>query len=469
MIMKLDALSPALLVTLLSLDCASAHPIQRNDSLITLPLRRYDPAADGIHPELRHQQQINRASRLLARSSGQVGPSDEELRRNMKRTLSHLRARKEIPSNQLYSIRGAGLAGSAVVERDGSMVLNIDGADTQYLASIPIGTPPRNFSIIMDSGSGEQTSFYANLTPLSLSLAVFWVGSDTCAFDQGGPCGHHTFLSEKESSTFVNLKTAWRNPSDASYGSGNASGEVVQDNVVVAGMALSNFTFGVAHLLSAEFTNDANTDGLMGLSRSSITDLKISTPVEELAKRGLIPAAITSYRIPRHTDGVADGEITFGGLDESRYNHSTLVTVKSTDPGFWIAEMGPVTVNGADLGIVNKTALLDTGTTLLAASAEDVKAIHDKIPGAKQQGEQGYTIPCDTSAVVALSFGGKAFPISTKELARGSASQKSGDCGSGIGVSPQAGNRWLVGDTFLKSVYYSTNGDTNEISLAQLN
>lgn len=105
--------------------------------------------------------------------------------------------------------------------------------------------------------------------------------------------------------------------------------------------------------------------------------------------------------------------------------------------------MGPVTVNGENLEIVNKTALLDTGTTLMAASAEDVKAIHDKIPGAKQ-GAQGYTVPCDTNAVVALTFGGKAFPINVLELARGSASQKSGDCGSGIGVSAQAGNRWLV-------------------------
>lgn len=29
------------------------------------------------------------------------------------------------------------------------------GSDTQYLATIPIGTPARNFSVIMDSGSGE--------------------------------------------------------------------------------------------------------------------------------------------------------------------------------------------------------------------------------------------------------------------------------------------------------------------------
>ncbi|KAJ7116384.1 aspartic peptidase domain-containing protein [Mycena epipterygia] len=439
--MTLDSLPYGLVLApaLLSLNALSAaHPIQRNAGVITLPLRRYDALAD-VHPELRHQQQINRANRLLARSTGLAGPSDAELRRNLERTLFNLRARNEIPSHQLYSIDGTDLGEPPIVERDGdsnitalannSMILNIDGSDTQYLATIPIGTPARNFSVIMDSGSA----------------------------------GNHTFLGENESSTFVNTRTPWQ----ASYGSGNASGEVVRDNVVVAGMSLNNFTFGVAHLLSSEFTSDSNTDGLMGLARSSITTLKLPTPVEELAKRGLIPAAITSYRIPRRTDGINDGEITFGGLDEARFNKSTLVTVNSTDTGFWVAEMGPVTVNGEDLGIANRTALLDTGTTLMAASADDVKAIHDKIPGSKQVA-QGYTVPCDTDAVVALTFGGKAFPINVLELARGSASQKSGDCGSGIGVSAQAGDRWLVGDTFLKSVYYSTNGETNEISLARL-
>jgi hypothetical protein len=160
-----------------------------------------------------------------------------------------------------------------------------------------------------------------------------------------------------------------------------------------------------------------------------------------------------------------------------------LVTIPSTDKGFWVAELGPVTVNGEDLGLVNRTGLLDTGTTLMAASAADVKAVHDKIPGSKE-GPQGYTVPCNTTAVVALTFGGKAFPINVLELARGSASQKNGDCGSGITVSAQAGERWLVrphrliyylyshlsqvGDTFLKSVYYATNANTNEISLARL-
>ncbi|KAJ7510367.1 acid protease [Mycena galericulata] len=455
--MKLELFPALFAVALISLDHTWARPIRRNGGLITLPLRRHDIPGDGMHPDLRYQQKINRADRLLARSNGQTGPSDEDLRRNLRRMLSDLRARNEIPPDQLYHIDGDH-SGSSIVERDGnslsnittlannSMVLNIDGSDTQYLATIPIGTPPRNFSIIMDSGS-----------------ATFWVGSDNCTYDEGGPCGNHTFLGGAESSTFVDTGTPW----SAGYGSGNASGDVVRDNVVVAGMELSNLTFGVAHRLSAEFTKDPNTDGLMGLARSSLTALKIPTPVEELAKRGLISAAITSYRIPRRTDGIDDGEITFGGLDGNRFNHSTLVTVNSVDTGFWVAEMGPVTVNGEDLGLVNKTALLDTGTTLMAASAEDVKTLHDKIPGAKQ-GPQGYTVPCNTSAIVALSFGGEAFPINVLELARGSASQKTGDCGSGIGISAQADNRWLVGDTFLKSVYYSTNSDKNTISLARL-
>lgn len=65
----------------------------------------------------------------------------------------------------------------------------------------------------------------------------------------------------------MNTGTQWQ----ALYGSGNASGTVVTDNVVIAGIKVNNLTFGIANQLSEEFTSDNNTDGLMGLARSVST------------------------------------------------------------------------------------------------------------------------------------------------------------------------------------------------------
>ncbi|CAG8768668.1 6335_t:CDS:1, partial [Ambispora leptoticha] len=99
-----------------------------------------------------------------------------------------------------------------------------------------------------------------------------------------------------------------------------------------------------------------------------------------------------------------------------------------------------------------KTAVIDTGTTLLIAPPADADAIHKAIKGAvSQQGE--YFVPCKTNAVVALTFGGVTYKISPEDLAREPTDQ--GDmCVSGIaGGNIGGADQWLVGDTFLKNVY----------------
>ena len=58
-------------------------------------------------------------------------------------------------------------------------------------------------------------------------------------------------------------------PFQVTYGSGNVAGNIVTDNINVAGLALDNHKFGVALSESVDFSSD-NTpfDGLMGLAQS---------------------------------------------------------------------------------------------------------------------------------------------------------------------------------------------------------
>ena len=59
------------------------------------------------------------------------------------------------------------------------------------------------------------------------------------------------------------------NPFSVTYGSGNVAGDVVNDNIVVAGLALNGHTFGVANTESTDFSSDDTPfDGLMGLAQS---------------------------------------------------------------------------------------------------------------------------------------------------------------------------------------------------------
>jgi hypothetical protein len=139
--------------------------------------------------------------------------------------------------------------------------------------------------------------------------------------------GNHTFLGAQSSSTFKDTKT----PFQVTYGSGEVAGDIVTDDISVAGLALTGHTFGVATTESVDFSDDSTPfDGLMGLAKSvryisttaiwslsnppskALSQQQTLTPIEALAKQGLVTNAITSYKISRLADGKNDGEITFG-------------------------------------------------------------------------------------------------------------------------------------------------------------
>lgn len=89
--------------------------------------------------------------------------------------------------------------------------------------------------------------------------------------------------------------------------------------------------------------------------------------IESLQKAGLVKDAITSYKLSRLSDGKNDGEITFGYLDPSKYQASTLVTVDNVSPqGFWQASIEGVNIGGTDMGWTNRSAILDTGTVCIS-------------------------------------------------------------------------------------------------------
>ncbi|KAK7690624.1 hypothetical protein QCA50_005723 [Cerrena zonata] len=142
----------------------------------------------------------------------------------------------------------------------------------------------------------------------------------------------------------------------------------------------------------------------------------------------------------------------------------------STQDGFWEGAMS-VTVDGQAVGLNGRTAILDTGTTLVIAPPADAAAVHAAIPGAKSDGQGGFTVPCTTTASVALTFSGQTFDINPQDLlfAPVDVNDLQGDCISGISSGQIGGaQQWLVGDVFLKNAYFSHDVTKNSISLAKL-
>ncbi|KAF9524418.1 aspartic peptidase A1 [Crepidotus variabilis] len=472
----------------------NASPLlRRNSKLLSLPLRRYEHATD-LPAQLKLQQHINRGLHRLARMTGGEVPSRRELEENLERRVLAVegpegferRFNRRAPidesdevdlekrynrigvpkpaspqGNTLAAVKGG--KGQAAVQKtpvaaanaptaDNSLGLDIQAQDTSYLATIQIGTPPRDFSILMDSGSAD-----------------FWVGSEACQSQNGGGCGNHLFLGTQSSSSFVDSGDQFQ----VTYGTGAVQGTIIQDDISIAGLALKGHTFGVADVESQQFSSNAVPfDGLMGLAQSTLSEQQTLTPPEALTKAGLTQSSVVAYKISRLEDNKNDGEITFGGLDATKFDLKTLTTVPNVSKkGFWEANLDAVTVDGQDLALQGRTAILDTGTTLAVLPENDAIAIHKLIPGAQSDGQGGFTVPCNSKTVVALIFGGRSFAIDPRDIAFQPLNPRdpTGDCVSGIASGSVGGaNEWLVGDTFLKNAYFVTDVEKNTVALAQL-
>ncbi|KJA26380.1 hypothetical protein HYPSUDRAFT_36694 [Hypholoma sublateritium FD-334 SS-4] len=493
---------------------------KRTPQFVTLPLKRMVPVG-GLHPQIYLQQQINRGVRRLARMTGRAGPSDAELVANLERRVLAIEGpeglerrynRMGVPSsrdegtvlekrfnrqgvprrNQQRGIQSlkkgkggrngnggnagngnAGAAGSATSAAtpvndvtfanaptdSNSLGLDIESQDEGYLATIQMGTPPRDFLILMDSGSSD-----------------FWVGGENCqtvsttsAADNVDNCGAHNFLGTASSSSFVDSGKVF----NVTYGTGQVGGTIITDDVTIANLTLPAHTFGAASTESIDFSGSATPfDGLMGLAQQGLSQQGVPTPVESLFQANLIPAQITSFKISRLADNLNDGEVTFGGLDTSKFDSTTLATVDNVNTeGFWEGAIDSVSLNGADLGLSGRTAILDTGTTLMVLPAADAQTILSGVDGAQSDGQGGFVVPCDTTASLALTFGGQEFTIEPTDFAiqpvGGAAANNLCTCGITSGDIGGA-TEWLVGDVFLKNAYFSVDESKNTISLAKL-
>jgi hypothetical protein len=481
---------------------SDAAPIKRNAGFISVPLTRLHGIRSDVSAEVQLQQHMNRAHKRHARMLNLTPLSDTELTRRVHaRALPASSSSREKRYNRIgTNVAGAkdekwtllndadletaddkkhGVKVNSAAAADNSagfelaalaaqqagdltkaktptaansLGLDIEANDIGYIGTAQIGTPPRDFRFLMDSGSAD-----------------LWVGSETCTnSDTGGDCGtSHTFLGPRSSSSFIDTQEAFA----VTYGAGSVSGTKVADTVSVAGLTLSGHVFGVATQESDEFADNGKPfDGIMGLAQSGLSRQQVQTIPEALATAGLINAPIVSYRLSRLVDGKNDGQATFGGVDPAHAVAGTTVTLNNVATnGFWEAPM-TVSVGGADIGLGPRSAILDTGTTLIVAPEADATAVHIAIPGAKSDGKGGFVIPCTTSTQVSLTFGGREFTIDSRDLifAPVDANNLQGDCISGITSGSIGGDtQWLVGDVFLKNAIFTTDVSTNTISLAK--
>ncbi|KAJ3988062.1 putative aspartic protease [Lentinula detonsa] len=223
----------------------------------------------------------------------------------------------------------------------GSDSIDVTDSSVTYLMDVTIGG--QDFSLLIDTGSSNT-----------------WCGADT-KFEPNS-----SVESTRES---VNV----------SYGSGSFSGTEYVGPVVLggsSGLSIPNQSFGVAS--SAQ--GFSGTDGILGIGPVDLTQGTVSgssevpTVTDNLASNGTISTESIgiSYN-PTTGDNLANGELTFGGVDQSKITSDvTFVDITSTSPAsnYWGIDQ-TITYGSSGTTILDTTAgIVDTGTTLLLIATD---------------------------------------------------------------------------------------------------
>lgn len=331
-------------------------------------------------------------------------------------------------------------------------LINVD-ADSSYIGSLAVGTPPTAYNVILDTGSSD-----------------FWLASPACT-----TCGTTPTFTTTQSSTFNQVSTEF----SVSYGSGAASGILGQDAVQMAGFEVPNQFFGVCGDVSQQFLSNP-VSGLMGLGFQSIASSGAMPFWQTLAESSAWSEPVMAFSLTRFLNQSnvqalePGGTFTMGATDSSLFTGTIEYTdIPSGKEGFWVLPMKTITVQGSSVSVpdTETDAAIDTGTTLIAGPSDVVTNVYAQIPGSAPVADaEGYfSYPCATEVNIALSFGGSSWSVSptdfiTRQLNR----ELCVGALFAIDLNGTTTPDFIVGDTFLKNVYSAFRFNPPSVGFAEL-
>ena len=295
---------------------------------------------------------------------------------------------------------------------------------------------------------------------LDTGSSNLWVPSSQC---NAIACFLHQKYDSSESSTYHKNGSAF----DIQYGSGSLSGFVSQDTFEIGDLKVKHQDF-------AEATNEpgltfafARFDGIMGLAYDTISVNHIVPPVYNMVNDGQLDENLFAFHLgDTSEDESYGGEVTFGGIDKSRYTGKiTYLPVRRK--GYWEVNLDSFSFGDETLDLEDTGAAIDTGTSLIALPSTIAELLNKQI-GAKKSFNGQYTIDCEAVSKlpnVTFTFSGHKFELEAKDYIL----NVQGSCISsftGLDIPAPLGPIWIIGDTFLRRYYSVYDLDRNAVGLA---
>ncbi|KKK14673.1 hypothetical protein P175DRAFT_0505085 [Aspergillus ochraceoroseus IBT 24754] len=320
-----------------------------------------------------------------------------------------------------------------------TVALNQDGYDFSYFSTVNIGSPGQPVWMMLDTGGANTWVFGADCTATACEL-------------------HNTF-GENSSPTVNMTSNSW----SVGYGTGQVSGVLATDNLRIAEIEV-RMTFGLVYNASDDFKSYPM-DGIIGLGRANDSSMGQPTFMDVVLEQSNLTSNIVSFCLSRSSDGGKDGTVTFGGVDTTKYTGNITYTDIVSTSIHWSIPLDDVSINGVACGFSGKSAIIDTGTSYALVPPDDAKALHALIPGSQAYSDENWIIPCNSTAVVQVTFSGVSYTISPKDYIGSKA--ESGCVSTIIGRALFGDDVWILGDTYLKNVYSVFDFDHKRIGFAQ--
>lgn len=322
---------------------------------------------------------------------------------------------------------------------------------SEYFGTVTIGSPPQEFHVLFDTGSGNLL-----------------VPSTTC---DGHACTKHQRLNTSRSTT--SLSIAFANKPDTPvgddgdqdvlnlvYGTGEATGVIVQDRVCV------EKTCARANIVSAIEESDspfadAPFDGIFGLGLAELSEAPAFNLLDCMVRDKAIKTGMFSVFLGATDE--EESEVLFGSYRADHMADKLFWVPVMRSSGFWQVPLDAITIHGRHLGSDNASAILDTGTSLLAGPPDVVNALLDQLNVASNCSNFA-SLP-DIAFVVA----NHTLSLSPQDYVDREVGEHGNECTVPLmtqDTKPGEGPVWILGDPFLRKYYTVYNRDTLEVGFA---
>jgi len=317
-----------------------------------------------------------------------------------------------------------------------------DFQNAQYWGSVEIGTPPKTFQTLFDTGSSNLWVPASNCTNCKSSAATY------------DPSGSSTY---KPNGTAFEIR----------YGTGSMKGYVAHD-VLTIGSLKAELDFACATNEPGITFKASKFDGILGMAWPTIAVDGIVPPMQALASAGQLDENVFGFLLQK--DASQKGELMIGGYNSNYVKNPVWASLKMEN--YWLVSMNKLSFGGVSATTVPQ-AIVDSGTSLIVGPTADVAKVAKQM-GAQEVQAGEYTVDCnkdlpDMTVELASSSGSITLTVPGNDLRIKICRFKViCECLLGIAGMDIGQPLWILGDVFMRDYYTMFDIDNQRVGFSQI-